>query len=100
MNESELSDESEYDSSEEDEPLDKNGKRGTCEGTKDEEEDEDEEEGENDDEKTDSKVAQKVKQILSSLDLTPKTLKAKRKKLTVRFSKIKSCVCQKFLETC
>ncbi len=33
---------------------------------------------EDDDEKTDNKVAQKVKQILSSLDLTPKTLKAKR----------------------
>ncbi len=45
MNESELDDESKYDSSEED----KNGKRGTCE-----DEEEDEEEGENDDEKTDS----------------------------------------------
>ena len=52
MNESELDDESKYDSSEEDEPLDNNGKRGTCGGTEDEEEDE--EEGENDDEKTDS----------------------------------------------
>ncbi len=30
VNESDLDDESEYDSSEDDEPLDKNGKRGTC----------------------------------------------------------------------
>jgi len=78
VNESDLDDESEYDSSEDEEPLDKNGKRGTCGGTEDEDE-EDEEEDE-DDEKTDNKVAQKVKQILSSLDLTPKTLKAKRRK--------------------
>ena len=90
MNESELDDESKYDSPEEDEPLDKNGKLGTCGGTEDEEADE--EEGENDDEKTDSKVAQKVKQILSSIDLTLKTLKAKRKKLQqnkiMRLSKV------------
>ncbi len=44
------------------------------------EDDEEEDEDEEDDEKTDNKVAQKVKQILSSLDLTPKTLKAKRRK--------------------
>ena len=66
VNESDLDDESEYDSSEDEEPLDKNGKRGTCGGTEDEDEDDE--------------VAQKVKQILSSLDLTPKTLKAKRRK--------------------
>jgi len=44
------------------------------------EDDEEEDEDEEDDEKSDNKVAQKVKQILSSLDLTPKTLKAKRRK--------------------
>ena len=81
-------------------------RRGTCGGTEDEDEDdkedeeEKEEEEEDDEEKTDSKVAQKVKQILSSLDLTPKTLKAKRKKPTARSSKTKSCVCQAYLETC
>ena len=39
LNESELDDESDNDSSEEDEPLVKNGKRGICGGTEDEEED-------------------------------------------------------------
>ena len=46
----------------------------------DEDEEDEDEDDEEDDEKTDNKVAQKVKQILSSLDLTPKTLKAKRRK--------------------
>ena len=58
LNESELDDESDYDSSEEDEPLDKNGKRGTCGGFEDEEEDYD---------ITDSEVPQKVRKMLSSL---------------------------------
>ena len=33
------------------------------------------------DEETDKKVSQKVRSLLNSLDLTPKTLKSKRKKL-------------------
>ena len=47
---------------EEKETFDKNGKRGECGGTPDE-----------DDEETDKKVSKKTREILSSLDLTPKT---------------------------
>jgi hypothetical protein len=85
---SELNDESDNSSSDDEAPLDKNGKRGTCRGTEDEaeddddEEEEEEEEKEESDDKTDSKVAQEVRKILNSLDLTPKTLRAKRKKAT------------------
>ena len=75
---SELDDESDNSSSDDEEPLDKNGKRGTCGGTEDEAEDDDEEEEEEEeeekekeesDDKTDSKVAQEVRKILNSLDL-------------------------------
>ena len=41
----------------------------------------DEEEEDEDDEETDKKVSQKVRSLLISLDLAPKTLKSKRKKL-------------------
>ena len=64
--------ESESLSSEEEEHLDKNGKRGECGATTDEEEEDD------DDEETDKKVSQKVRSLLNSLDLTPKTLKSKK----------------------
>ena len=53
---------------EDEQVLDKNGKRGECGTTSDEEE-------------IDKRVAKKLKKILSTLDLTPKTLKAKKKKL-------------------
>ena len=48
--------------------LDHNGKRGECGATSDEEE-------------VDKRVAKKLKTILSTLDLTSKTLKSKKKKL-------------------
>ena len=53
---------------EDEQVLDKNGKRGECGTTSDEEE-------------IDKRVAKKLKKILSTLDLTPKTLKSKKKKL-------------------
>jgi hypothetical protein len=68
------------------EELDKNGKRGECGATTDEEEEDDDD----DDEETDRKVSQKVRSLLNSLDLTPKTLQSKRRKLnrTLQQSKI------------
>ena len=91
VNESELGSESESSSSEEEEKLDKNGKRGECGATTDEEEEEQLDKNgkrgecgattDDDDEETDKKVSQKVRSLLNSLDITPKTLKSKRKKL-------------------
>jgi hypothetical protein len=58
--------------SDEEEQLDKNGKRGECRGTSDEEEN---------DEEVDKRVAKKLKTILNTLDLTPKTLASKKYKV-------------------
>ena len=101
VNESELESESSYlTSSEEEEQLDKNGKRGECGATPDESEEDDEEEEQLDnidkngkraksgatpdesEEETEKKVAKKTREILNSLDLTPKTLKSKKRKLS------------------
>ena len=54
----------------------KNGKRGECGANED-----DDDEDDDDNEEIDSKVAKKVRKILSSIDLTPRTLKAKRRKM-------------------
>ena len=56
--------------SDEEEILDKNGKRGECSATSDEEEN---------NEEVENRVAKKLKKILNTLELTPKTLKSKKK---------------------
>ena len=104
LDESEFDKEIDYNSSEvcmsseeDDEQLDKNGKRGECGATEDEDDEEqldkngkrgecgateDEDDEDDDDvEEIDSKVGKKVRKILSSIDLTPRTLKAKRRKM-------------------
>ena len=66
-------DESEEDDEEEEQldNIDKNGKRAKSGATPDESEEE-----------TEKKVAKKTREILNSLDLTPKTLKSKKRKLS------------------
>ncbi len=66
--------------SDEDEILDKNGKRGECGATSDEEEN---------NEEVDKRVAKKLKTILNTLELTPKTLKSKKQKMNRIFQQSK-----------